>query len=344
MKKILILGGGFAGAYCARKLEEKFDVTLIDSKDYFEFTPSVLRTIVEPEHLAKIQVLHRQYLHQAKIFKDEVKSITPAAVNLKSASLPFDYLILCSGSTYNTPIKEKNMVIASRAEELQEYSQRLQEAQTVLIIGGGLVGVELAAEIILAYPSKSVAIVHAKSELMERNPAKARQYARKFLERRGVAITFNERVVSYDRKKYRTDKGNLLHADLTFLCTGIKPNYEYMEKHCSASLNERQNICVNPFLQVPGYQHIFAAGDITNIAEEKTAQNAEKQAEMVVKNIVHAEKGEALEEYRSELRVMVISLGKWGGMLVYKNFIFTGIIPGILKRLIEWKTMRRYRG
>ena len=343
MKKIIILGGGFAGALAARKLENDFEVTLIDTKDYFEFTPSVLRTIVEPEHVAQIQVLHRQYLHRAKIIKEEVKKITPTAVKLKSASLPFDYLILCSGSTYNTPIKEKNMVITSRAEELREYAERLKEAQTVLIIGGGLVGVELAAEIILTYPSKSLTLVHAKSELMERNPTKARQYARKFLEQKGVAFIFNERVVSYDKKGYSTDKGNTLKADLAFLCTGIKPNYEYMEKYCSPSLNERQNICVQGSLQVQGYQHIFAAGDITNVMEEKTAQNAEKQAELVIKNIFHLEKKEPPEEYHSKPRVMVISLGKWDGLLVYTNFVLTGIIPGILKRVIEWKTMRRYR-
>lgn len=343
MKKIIILGGGFAGAYCARNLEKDFEVTLIDTKDYFEFTPSVLRTIVEPEHISKIQVLHRQYLHRASIIKEEVKSITPTAVRIKSASLPYDYLILCSGSTYNTPIKEKNLVLTSRAEELQEYAQHLKDAVTVLIIGGGLVGVELAAEIILAYPSKSITLVHAKSELMERNPAKAREYARTFLEQRGVKIMFNERVVSFGKKGYVTDKGNILTADLTFLCTGIKPNYEYMEKYCSTSLNERQNICVNPFLQVQGYQHIFAAGDITNIPEEKTAQNSEQQAEVVVRNIYHLERNESPDEYHSQPRVMVINLGKWDGMLVYKNFVLRGIIPGILKRLIEWKTMRKYK-
>lgn len=343
MKKIIIMGGGFAGAYCARKLEKDFEVTIIDSKDYFEFTPSVLRTIVEPDHINKIQVRHSQYLHQVKIINEEVKNISPTAVIIKSGFLTFDYLILCSGSTYHTPIKEKNLVITSRAEELREYAEKLKEAQTVLIIGGGLVGVELAAEIVLAYPSKSVTMVHAKSELMERNPAKAREYAQKFLEQKGVQIMFNERVVSFGKKGYTSDKRNTLTADLAFLCTGIKPNYEYMEKYCSTSLNERQNICVNPFLQVQGYSHIFAAGDLTNIAEEKTAQNAEKQAEIVVRNIYHLEKNEPLAEYHSKPRVMVINLGKWDGMLVYKNFVLKGIIPGILKRLIEWKTMRRYR-
>jgi NADH dehydrogenase FAD-containing subunit len=47
---VVIVGGGFAGAYVAKALEDCFRVTLVDNKDYFEFTPSVLRTIVEPNH------------------------------------------------------------------------------------------------------------------------------------------------------------------------------------------------------------------------------------------------------------------------------------------------------
>ena len=67
MKKIIVIGGGFAGSYIARKLEKDFDVILIDSKDYFEFTPGILRTIVESEHIKKIQILHTHYLKRAVI-------------------------------------------------------------------------------------------------------------------------------------------------------------------------------------------------------------------------------------------------------------------------------------
>ena len=89
--------------------------------------------------------------------------------------------------------------------------------------------------------------------------------------------------------------------------------------------------------------HIFAAGDIASIPEEKLAQNAELQATIVVKNINHLESQESLEEYQSSARVMVISLGKHDGILISKQKVITGIIPGLLKSAIEWKEMRRYR-
>ena len=342
MKKIVIIGGGFAGAYCAKKLEDDFDVTLIDAKDYFEFTPAILRTIVEPKHIKKIQVLHRHYLHKAHIIQDEAQEVTDTHVLTAKENIPFDYLIVCSGSTYNTPIKAKNMVIATRASKLRDYSQKLSSAQSVLIVGGGLVGVELAAEIADGYKDKKITIVHAKENLIERNHHKAIHYAHCFLRKRGVEIIFNERVVEHKEGLYRTDKGKEFKPDLAFLCTGIQPNYEFLTKHFGNKLSDQHKIHVNNHLQIEGHERIFAAGDITDRNEEKTAQNAERQAATVVHNIYHREQGEQLEEYRSESRPMLISLGKWKGIFTYKKFVLTGIIPAFLKTFVERKTMNRY--
>jgi len=53
-RRILIIGGGFAGFVVARHMRKHFDVTLVDAKDYFEYTPGVLRAFVSPSHLAHL--------------------------------------------------------------------------------------------------------------------------------------------------------------------------------------------------------------------------------------------------------------------------------------------------
>ena len=45
---VVIVGASFAGLWAQRALSSRFDVTLIDLKDYFEYTPGVLRLVVEP--------------------------------------------------------------------------------------------------------------------------------------------------------------------------------------------------------------------------------------------------------------------------------------------------------
>jgi apoptosis-inducing factor 2 len=343
MKKLIVIGGGFSGAYIARKLEREFAVTLIDTKDYFEFTPSVLRTIVKPKHLGKIQVLHTQYLKKASFIREKVIDIKETYVVTKKGRVDFDYLAISTGSKYNTPIKSTNLLFAGRGIELRNYAQKLAGAKKVLVIGGGIVGVELAAEIIEGYKDKEVVLVHSKEELVERMPLKARDYAKRFLEKKGVKIIFGERVVDHKRGVYVTRDGLKLKADVVFLCTGILPNYLLMEKTCTTTLSSKRYICVNKYLQVQGRKNVFAAGDITNIREEKTAQHAEAQAKTVVMNICAIDRGRELVPYVSEQRPMLVSLGKRDGMLVKGDFVLRGIIPAVLKWFVEWKTMRKLR-
>lgn len=354
MKKVIVIGGGFAGALTAKKLEKKkdFKVTIIDTKNYFEFTPSILRTIVEPEHIKKIQILHNHYLHKSKIITDQVVEISERYVKLKSGKkVEFDYLVIASGSKYELPIKEQNLVVSTRASHLRDCYEKLCRSKSILIIGGGLVGVELAGEILDHYKkdNKKITIVHSAPEIIPRNNKKTIIYADRFLQKKGVEIIKNERVVKSKNngKRFITDKNRVLKPDIAFLCTGIKPNFEFLKKNFSKALNEKNQVKVNSFLQVKKQgkvcKNIFAAGDITDLKEEKTAQNSENHALIVSKNICAIEDKKSLHKYESNPRVMVISLGKKNGILTYKNLTFGGLIPAMMKGFIEWKTMLKYR-
>src|SRR3989344_7837879 len=116
-KRVVIVGGGFAGMYIARRLQDDYSVTLIDSKDYFEFTPSVLRTIVEPQHIKKIQAKHQDYLPRSVIIKDEIAKISGKDVITSTKAIPYDYLVICTGSIYGSKIKDPDAMLANRADE-----------------------------------------------------------------------------------------------------------------------------------------------------------------------------------------------------------------------------------
>lgn len=348
MKKIVIIGGGFTGTRCARKLQKKFLVTLIDCKPYFEYTPSILKTILKPKHSKKIQRLHKDYLKIAEIIEDEVVSITNNDVTTKKGKeIPFDYLIIASGSSYAIPIKQKGLVPATRAKELMKYHNDIEKVENILIIGGGLVGVELAAEIITYYDKKKVTIVHPHKELMERNNPRSRKYAEHFLRKNGVKIILNERIEKAEgpsgrKKRYKTNRGTNISADFSFITVGIIPNYKFMKKTFLKKLGKKKYIKVNEYLQLPGYKNIFVGGDITAIKEEKTAQTAEKHADIIVKNIKNLEKPKPLITYETKKRPMVVSLGKFNGIFEYKKIVLVGIIPAFLKWYIERKTMRKH--
>lgn len=343
MKTVVIIGGGFAGALAAKKLESNFNVSLFDTKDYFEFTPSVLRTLVEPQHAKKIQVCYKDFLKKASFYKEKVTSLSIHEAKTHKRKASFDYAIVCSGSTYASPIKESGLVIASRAKELIQIAENLRKAKKILIIGGGLVGVELAAEICTHFSDKNVMIAHSGKELIDRNPVKARKYAQAFLEKRGVAISWDTFIKEKKGKTFIAENGASLAPDLAFLCTGFAPSNSFLKKIFSSCLDQRGFLMVNEFLQVENNPSIFAAGDIVAIREEKTAQTAEKHAKLIVENIMRLERGKPLIAYHPKQLPMVISLGKYDGILVKKDFVITGLLPGLLKHLVERKAMWKYR-
>jgi len=346
-KRVVVVGGGFAGTGVAQYLEPYFHVILIDTKDYFEFTPSVLRTIVEPTHIKKLQVLHNHYLKSATVLQKEVLRVEPTQVILDDRQIPFDYLVINSGTSYNPPFKETKLVGSARGSTLRESSYTVGKAKSVLIIGGGLVGVELAAEIAVHYPKKEVILVHSQSTLINRFPKKAIRYVTDFLKYHGVKLIFNERVIGHRQHTFITSQGTEVAADIGFLCTGISPNSGFLKECLPDTISGSGYISANEYLQLSGsviYPNIFVAGDILDVREEKLAQGAEIMAKLVADNIFYIDRGYKPSKYISPpQRPVIISLGKYHAVFVYGTFAFTGPLPALLKEAVEWKTLIRYK-
>ncbi len=344
MKRLVIIGGGFAGTKIARTLEDEFGVTLIDSKDYFEFTPGILRTIVEPEHIHKIRKKHKEYLKKTKVITGKVHEISNDSVVVNKKKIKFDYLAICSGSKYSSPIKEHHLFYASRAESLKRAHENLKDAKNILIIGGGPVGVELAGEICTYFKDKKICLVHSWDRLTPRNKEKTSKYIQKFLEKKGVEFILGDSVNDKKGAFYLTENGKKIKCDLCFLTKGAVPNFEFAKKNFSHALNKEGQIIVDAFLRLEGKENIFVAGDVNSVKEEKTAQNAENNAKIIIKNLRALEGGRVLRKYGKEKnKGMVISLGKRNGVYERGNFVLKGFIPAIMKGAIERAVMRRYR-
>ncbi|EGC35274.1 hypothetical protein DICPUDRAFT_33638 [Dictyostelium purpureum] len=346
-KKVVIIGGGFSGSIVAQKLENDYQVTLIDTKDFFEFTPSILRTIVEPTHVRRIQVLHSHYLKHTNVVQKEVLGVQRNEVVLDDRTVEFDYLVINSGSSYNSPFKESSVVSSARANTLRENYYHIRKLKKILIIGGGIVGVELAAEIVDHFRGKEVTIVHSQSRLMNRFPKKAIRYTEEFLQSRGVRLIYNERVMEHRGNVFITDQGSEIEADQAFLCTGIIPNSGFIKNSYPDAISEFGYIKANDQLQMSGltyYRNIFVSGDVLHVREEKLAQTAECTASIVVNNInaIEHRAENKMQSYKPFSKPVLISLGKYSAIFVYKDWALTGFIPAILKIAVEFKTMVRY--
>jgi NADH dehydrogenase len=179
-KRVVIIGGGFAGTAIASRLERKFrrdasiEITLIDAENFFTFTPllpEVPSGSIQPKHIV---FPLRALLRRTKVRQASVKAIDLAARTVTAAhcgacgdyTVPFDHLVLALGSVPNffglPGVAENALTIKSLADatslhahvidklehaDLQPDAAVRRQLLTFVVAGGGFAGVETLAEL-----------------------------------------------------------------------------------------------------------------------------------------------------------------------------------------------------
>ncbi len=344
--KLIILGGGFCGAIVAKKLDKHrdVDVILINKKSYYEYTPSIHKLISNSEYLDKITIPFEKIVKQGRIIVDQLTNLTDQYVETKNEKIPYDYLVISTGVDY--PIfldNQENVFTLKSSTSAMQINQKIVNAKNILIIGGGLIGTEIAGELVTKMKDKHVTIIHSKDRLIERNPAQASCYAQKFLEKKGAKIIFNEKIVRHEDRIFISNKDSKIEADIAIWCAGIRWSPDYLNGFDPQTFANKGALKVKEHLQLHGFENIFAGGDVCSVSEEKTAQNARIHGSFIVKNLHKLMTDKRKISYKPKKRIMVISLGDWSGILIYGKIVITGIVPGILKYVVQWLAMRRYK-
>jgi NADH dehydrogenase FAD-containing subunit len=346
LRKLVILGGGFCGALVAKKLDSrrKMDTTLIDKKDFFEYTPAVHRVIFEPDYQSRIIVPFHNFLKHISVVTDDLIQVNPQFVETGREKLYYDILVISTGIDYPIFLKNKNNVFTlTCCLDARAIHDKIRDASRTLVIGGGLIGTEIAGELVTKSSNKEIVIVHPHERLIERNPVRASHYTRKFLEKHGAKIIFGEQIVEHENGVFVTDKGKRVEADVAVWCAGIECNPWFMKDFSRTIIADRNALKVNEYLQLDEYPGIFVGGDINSINEEKTAANAERHARLIVRNIDRILKNKPLIPYKKSKGPLVISLGDRDGIIVFRKLVITGLLPRIIKHLIAWWVLRQYQ-
>lgn len=101
-------------------------------------------------------------------------------------------------------------------------NEKIKGANSILIIGGGPTGVELAGEIAFDYPGKDVTLVHNGFRLLQFIGQKASNKSLEWLKSKHVEVKLGQCVDldSISEGVYVTSSGESIKADCHFLCTG----------------------------------------------------------------------------------------------------------------------------
>ncbi|KAJ2845605.1 hypothetical protein IWW36_004714 [Coemansia brasiliensis] len=218
-------------------------------------------------------------------------------------TLSFDYLVLATGATNSFPANISAPTIQDARAQLSQVYKNIKQADSVLVIGGGAVGVEIAGEVADAFPGKQVTLVHSGSRLLPPNFKEGLSNgAVAKLQKLGVDVVLNERMeipdgLAFDcslRTLSLTGKsGKTYTSDVQFLAIGPKVHTEYMqdlEAQLGTALREKNGtIKIKPTLQVDcdALPTVFAVGDVNSLPSgAKYYVKAAEQSQLAAANIV----------------------------------------------------------
>jgi 3-phenylpropionate/trans-cinnamate dioxygenase ferredoxin reductase subunit len=306
---VVIVGGGQGGYQAAASLRTegyRGPVTIVTEEPHFPYQrPPLSKAFVLGKHdLDRLFLRPDAYYadHDITVFRGErAVSIDRSTATLElasGASLPYRWLILATGARNRvlpvTGAQLEGVCYLRTVDEASAIKRRLTLAGKVVIIGGGFIGLEIAATARVL--GKQVVVLEALPRLMAR--AVAPVVSEFFLEahrREGVEVRLSARVVSFHNSGEGVsgvvlEDGTVLSADLVVIGIGVVPN---MELAHTAGLTTSNGIAVDEYLRTSD-ANIFAIGDCAEYPDAhgggrvrlESVQNTVDHAVAVARTIV----------------------------------------------------------
>ncbi len=274
MEKIVIIGSGMSGGKLTEELislnKDNFDITIIGEEsvgNYDRIKLSYLLKDEEPDNF---------WLNTDNWYKkNNVKSILNEKVieidrnskkvtTNKGTSVQYDKLVIAAGSNAFVPkiegIENSNVSVLRNLKDTEYIKKQIKDKSKVLVIGGGLLGLELAYT--LYELGKEVTVSHLMDSLMEIQLNKeAGKYLKRQFETLGINFIMNTAAVkiteSQDSIQVKFKDNTEIDTDFIILNCGIVPSIELAH---NAGLKTNRGIIVNDSLQTTD-ENIYSVGE-----------------------------------------------------------------------------------
>lgn len=303
-KKIIVVGGGFAGLqFLLRLPKNEFDILLIDKLNHHQFQPlfyQVATSQIEPSSISF--PLRRIFYKRADIRIRLAKVLSvEGKENILHTSIgdfPYDYLVIATGcktnffgnkeiqknvftlKTTHQAIDIRNSILSNFEKLIQAEDEECEALRNIVIVGGGATGVELAgafAEIkndILPGDYPRIDFSHLRIFLVEGSQhtlssmsEKAQKASEKYLRNMGVEMKLGLFVKSYDGKKLHFSDGSEMESSQVIWAAGVTGNI--IEGFSEEIITRGNRLKVDRYNKVEGQENIYAIGDIAYMETPK---------------------------------------------------------------------------
>jgi NADH dehydrogenase len=381
-KRLVILGGGFAGLDVARSIgrsraaREYWDTLLVDKENFFQFNPllpAVAVGAVETRHIVyplRQMAKHRHIrFHKNKALRiDFARREVMLHNNLVQ---PYDVLVIAVGSVtnyYGVPGAEEHtrpfktlvdaMTLRARVVELFEMAEQAETASqrrrllSFAIVGGGVTGVEVAAELIEMardtllprYPSLSprdltITIVEGGDRLVPTAKPEHSEYVHRFLERRGVRILLGAPVKRVEAKRVYLPEGGTVEAFTLLWTAGVRP--PDLVRDLPLAFYKDGRVLVDEELHARRadgtiLEDVYVLGDCAASArsdgrpQPALSQTAIAMGAYIGETLTRRARGKAPEPFRFKDAGYIISLGKHSSVVSLFGVSVSGKLAWLL--------------
>lgn len=348
--RVVVLGGGYAGLAFLQGLRREsvpgLDLTLVDRNPYHTL-------LTEAHTVAAGSAAPHMLTVPFSALGSGVRVVTAGVhridrvrrlVQTDEGALPFDLLVFCLGGSDNDfgipGVHEHALFLRniSDAERIRDRVSALNAGGRVLIAGGGLTGVELAAEMATRWQfRRQVTLVEAAGQILHGLPEDLQRRARRRLGWLGVNVLTGTPVTRLDSGQVHLGDGTSLAADLVIWATGVRGHA--LLRETGLLLDRSGRVELDPFLAT-GADDLLVLGDSAIIRPAPglpplppSGQLSSQMGFAAAANVAFRLRGREPLPFRPQLQGVLCDLGGLNASGLVFRLRLHGWIGAVAKRL-----------
>jgi NADH dehydrogenase len=351
MRTLLVLGGGYGGLALIQELlnnhlPHDVEIVLIDRMPYqgikTEYYALAAGTVTDYDLRIQFPVHPRLTVRYGEVGSIDLEN----RIVFLATGEPVSYDILaialgCTDNYHDIPGAAEHTCSIQTFSGTRDTYRRLNDVKpygTVNIVGGGLSGVEMAAELRESRPDLNIAILDRGERVLSSFPAKLSQYVEEWFSEHQVE-TLGHISVSHVEKDAIFNGTQAITSDVTVWTAGIQPVQVIQNLNLP---KDRGGRIMDEYYHVPDYPEVYVIGDCASLPFAPSAQAAGAQGEQVAQIIQALWQGETPKLHAIRLKGTLGSLGKSSGFGLMGNRSVMGRVPRLLKSGVLWMSKRHF--